>query len=148
MYRPGDRAWVCAPTHQADPYEYAEPKQILKELKSDNFWDKLEEKKWTERRDAVLLLKGLADTPRIAGGDYGDVIRELRKVGRNRLLLTIQEACEGIVGWRGYVTGAGQRGKVSEGRPSRLAQTSDVQQGRRWAGASTSQAPQPPVLPH
>ncbi len=35
----------------------------------------------------MLLLKGLADTPRIAGGDYGDVIRELRKVGYNRLLL-------------------------------------------------------------
>lgn len=58
-----------------------DPKKVLPELKPDNFWAKLEEKKWTERRDALLLLKGLADTPRIASGDFGDVMRDLRKVG-------------------------------------------------------------------
>ncbi|GIL58886.1 hypothetical protein Vafri_13702 [Volvox africanus] len=68
------------PPPEADPYDFVDPKKILPELKSDNFWDKLEEKKWTERRDAVLLVKGLADTPRIASGDYGDLMRELRKL--------------------------------------------------------------------
>ncbi|EFJ44246.1 microtubule organizing protein mora [Volvox carteri f. nagariensis] len=68
------------PPPEADPYDFVDPKKVLSELKSDSFWDKLEEKKWTERRDAVLLLKGLADTPRIASGDYGDLMRELRKL--------------------------------------------------------------------
>lgn len=66
---------------QADPYDYAEPKKVVQELTSANFFAKLEEKKWTDRRDAVLFLKGLADTPRIASGDFGDVMRELKKVG-------------------------------------------------------------------
>ncbi|PNH12606.1 Protein MOR1 [Tetrabaena socialis] len=85
---------------QADPYDYAEPKKVLGELKHDVFWDKLEEKKWTERRDALLLLKSLADTPRIASGDYGDVIRELRKlVSKDSNVVVVAEAinCCGLL---------------------------------------------------
>ncbi|KXZ46795.1 TOG1 protein [Gonium pectorale] len=75
-----DVAMEDAPPPEADPYDFAEPKKVLNELKTENFWSKLEEKKWTERRDALLLLKGLADTPRIASGDFGDLMRELRKL--------------------------------------------------------------------
>ncbi|GLC42611.1 hypothetical protein PLESTB_001118900 [Pleodorina starrii] len=85
---------------EADPYDFVEPKKILQELKSDNFWDKLEEKKWTERRDAVLLLKGLADTPRIASGDYGDLMRELRKlISKDSNVVVVAESinCCGVL---------------------------------------------------
>ncbi|KAG2491479.1 hypothetical protein HYH03_010264 [Edaphochlamys debaryana] len=85
---------------EADPYDFCEPKKVLPELKSDNFWAKLEEKKWTERRDALLLLKGLADTPRIAGGDFGDVMRELRKlISKDSNVVVVAESinCAGLL---------------------------------------------------
>lgn len=66
-------------TRQADPYDFSDPKPILGDLKKE-FWEGLESKKWSERRDALAQLRGLATTPRIASGDYGDVNRELRKV--------------------------------------------------------------------
>ncbi len=64
---------------QADPYEYAEPKRVLSDLTAANFWTKLEEKKWTDRKEALAHLRQLADTPRLASGDYGDVMREIKK---------------------------------------------------------------------
>ena len=62
-----------------DPYEFAEPAAILGQLGKD-FWDGLAATKWTERRDALQKLRGLAATPKIAPGDFGDVLRELRKI--------------------------------------------------------------------
>ena len=62
-----------------DPYEFAEPVSVLGQLGKD-FWDGLAAVKWTERRDALQKLRGLAATPKIAPGDYGDVLRELKKI--------------------------------------------------------------------
>ncbi|KAG2440105.1 hypothetical protein HXX76_004219 [Chlamydomonas incerta] len=84
----------------ADPYDYAEPKKVAQELTSANFFAKLEEKKWTERRDAVLFLKGLADTPRIAPGDFGDVMRELKKlISKDSNVVVVAESinCVGLL---------------------------------------------------
>eukprot|EP00198_Chlamydomonas_reinhardtii_P006227 XP_001695563.1 microtubule associated protein [Chlamydomonas reinhardtii] len=84
----------------ADPYDYAEPKKVVQELTSANFFAKLEEKKWTDRRDAVLFLKGLADTPRIASGDFGDVMRELKKlISKDSNVVVVAESinCVGLL---------------------------------------------------
>ena len=63
-----------------DGYEYAEPADILSVLAKEHFSDQLSAQKWSERRDALHRLKALASTPRLVSGDYGDVLRELRKV--------------------------------------------------------------------
>jgi hypothetical protein len=55
------------PCPQVDPYEFAEPKDILKELKKD-FWEGLESKKWSERKASLTQLKEAASYPKLASG--------------------------------------------------------------------------------
>jgi len=62
-----------------DPYELLEPVDILSKLPKD-FYEKLEAKKWQERKEAVDSLEQLLQTPKLESGDYGDVVRALKKV--------------------------------------------------------------------
>lgn len=62
-----------------DSYEFSEPVDILAAL-DRAFWEGLAAVKWSERRDALQKVKGLASAPRLAPGDYGDLLRELKKV--------------------------------------------------------------------
>lgn len=62
-----------------DPYELLEPVDILSKLPKD-FYEKLEAKKWQERKEAVDCLEQLLQTPKLESGDYGDVVRALKKV--------------------------------------------------------------------
>lgn len=62
-----------------DPYNFSEPVNVLDQISKD-FWEGLASPKWTERRDALQNLLNLAGKPKLATGDYGDVMRELRKV--------------------------------------------------------------------
>ncbi len=62
-----------------DSYEYAEAVDIWSSLNKE-FWEGLASKKWSERRDALQKLKGLASQPKVQSGDSGDVLRELKKI--------------------------------------------------------------------
>ncbi len=62
-----------------DAYDFAKPENILAMLHKD-FWEGVSAAKWTVRRDSLQSLKQLASAPRLASGDYADVVRELRKV--------------------------------------------------------------------
>ncbi len=62
-----------------DAYEIAEPVEVLGRL-DKAFWEGLASAKWSERRNALQSLKQLSSSPKLAPGDYADVVRELRKV--------------------------------------------------------------------
>lgn len=63
-----------------DPYDLLDPVDILSKLPK-NFYEKLEEKKWQERKEAMDgLEKLLTDSPKLEAGDYGDLVRALKKV--------------------------------------------------------------------
>ncbi|CAH1965388.1 unnamed protein product [Acanthoscelides obtectus] len=62
-----------------DPYELADPVDILSKLPKD-FFDKIEAKKWQERKEVLEILENLVKTPKLENGDYGDLIRALKKV--------------------------------------------------------------------
>lgn len=62
-----------------DPYELLEPVDILSQLPKD-FYDKCEAKKWQERKEAVDALEQLVANPKLQTGDYGDLVRALKKV--------------------------------------------------------------------
>lgn len=64
---------------EVDSYEYAEAVSITSDLNKE-FWENLTAKKWSDRRDALQRLKSLASQPKLAPGDYSEVLRELRKV--------------------------------------------------------------------
>lgn len=56
-----------------------EPIDILSKLPKD-FYEKLEAKKWQERKEALEVLDALVKHPKLENGDYGDLVRALKKV--------------------------------------------------------------------
>lgn len=62
-----------------DPYDLADPVEILSKLPKD-FYEKVEEKKWQERKEALDAVEALVKTPKLENGDYGDLVRALKKV--------------------------------------------------------------------
>lgn len=63
-----------------DPYDLLDPVEILSKLPKD-FYEKLEAKKWQERKEALDALEALLKTaPRLEPGDYADLVRALKKV--------------------------------------------------------------------
>lgn len=69
-----------------DPYELAEPVDILSKLPKD-FYEKTEAKKWQERKEALEALETLVQTPKLQTGDYADLIRVLKKLLRKTVML-------------------------------------------------------------
>jgi len=71
-----------------DIEEHIDPVNILSQLNKD-FYEKLEAKKWQERKEAIDMLEGiLSKALKIESGEYGDLVRALKKV-RNYILLFI-----------------------------------------------------------
>ncbi|XP_030764641.1 protein mini spindles isoform X1 [Sitophilus oryzae] len=64
---------------EIDPYDLADPVDILSKLPKD-FYEKLEAKKWQERKETLEALETLTKNPKLENGDYGDVVRALKKV--------------------------------------------------------------------
>ncbi|XP_076233452.1 msps cytoskeleton-associated protein 5 isoform X2 [Calliopsis andreniformis] len=64
---------------EIDPYELLEPVDILSKLPKD-FYEKLEAKKWQERKEALEALETLVKNPKLENGDYGDVVKALKKI--------------------------------------------------------------------
>ncbi|XP_033322448.2 msps cytoskeleton-associated protein 5 isoform X2 [Megalopta genalis] len=78
-----------------DPYELLEPVDILSKLPKD-FYEKIEAKKWQDRKEAVEALETLVKNPKLENGDYGDVVRALKKViskDSNVLVVTLAGKC-------------------------------------------------------
>lgn len=62
-----------------DPYELIEAVDILSKLPKD-FYEKLEAKKWQERKEALECLEKLVSNPKLENGDYGEVVKALKKI--------------------------------------------------------------------
>ncbi|XP_036150006.1 protein mini spindles [Monomorium pharaonis] len=78
-----------------DPYELLAPVDILSKLPKD-FYEKIEAKKWQERKEALEVLETLVKNPKLENGDYGDVVRVLKKViskDTNVLVVTLAGKC-------------------------------------------------------
>ncbi|KAM4618375.1 cytoskeleton-associated protein 5 [Polymixia lowei] len=78
-----------------DPYELLEAVEILSKLPKD-FYDKIEAKKWQERKEALEVVETLTKNPKLDNGDYGDLVRALKKVvgkDANVMLVTLAAKC-------------------------------------------------------
>ncbi|VDM16133.1 unnamed protein product [Hydatigera taeniaeformis] len=64
---------------ELDPYELADPVNVLSKLPND-FFEQIEAKKWQDRKEALSLIENLSDTIRLAPGDYGELMKALIKV--------------------------------------------------------------------
>ncbi|XP_017091916.2 protein mini spindles isoform X2 [Drosophila bipectinata] len=69
-----------AGVEEVDPMDLMDPVDILSKLPKD-FYDKLEEKKWTLRKESLEVLeKLLTDHPKLENGEYGALVSALKKV--------------------------------------------------------------------
>lgn len=65
---------------EIDPMDLIQPVDILSKLPKD-FYEKLEAKKWQERKEALDAVEQLlTNAPKLETGDYGDLVRALKKV--------------------------------------------------------------------
>ncbi|XP_029730106.2 protein mini spindles isoform X3 [Aedes albopictus] len=64
---------------EIDPMDLIDPVDILSKLPKD-FYEKLEAKKWQERKESLEALEALLQNPKLQPGDYGDVVRALKKI--------------------------------------------------------------------
>lgn len=81
---------------EVDPYEMLDPVDILSKLPGD-FYEKLESKKWQERKESLECLENLLKSnPKLESGDYGDVVRVLKKIvskDSNVLVVALAAKC-------------------------------------------------------
>ncbi|XP_056106843.1 cytoskeleton-associated protein 5 isoform X4 [Rhinichthys klamathensis goyatoka] len=80
---------------QVDPYELLEAVEILSKLPKD-FYEKIEAKKWQERKEALEAVETLTKNPKLENGDYGDLVRALKKVigkDANVMLVAMAAKC-------------------------------------------------------
>jgi len=76
-----------------DPEEHLDPVNILCQLNKD-FYEKLEAKKWQDRKEAIEMLEGiLSKSPKLESGEYGDLVRALKKVIIALLLIVYTNIC-------------------------------------------------------
>ncbi|KAK2715976.1 hypothetical protein QYM36_010510 [Artemia franciscana] len=64
---------------EIDPLDLLEPVEVLSKLPKD-FYDKCEAKKWQERKEAMEDLEKLVSHPKLEPGDYGDIVRAIKKL--------------------------------------------------------------------
>ncbi|CAF4840338.1 unnamed protein product [Pieris macdunnoughi] len=70
----------CGDSGDMDPYDLMDPVEIISKLPKD-FYDKLDAKKWQERKEALDALDNLLkNAPKLEPGDYADLVRALKKV--------------------------------------------------------------------
>nr|XP_045625375.1 cytoskeleton-associated protein 5-A-like isoform X2 [Procambarus clarkii] len=66
-------------TPAVDPFDLFEPVDILSKLPKD-FYEKVEAKKWQDRKEAMEALQPLTQNPKLEQGDYHDLMKALRKI--------------------------------------------------------------------
>jgi cytoskeleton-associated protein 5 len=78
-----------------DPMDLIDPVDILSKMPKD-FYEKIEAKKWQDRKEALEAVETLVNNPKLQSGDYGDLVRALKKVlqkDSNVLLVAIAGKC-------------------------------------------------------
>uniref|UniRef100_A0A6B2EE03 Putative microtubule-associated protein n=1 Tax=Phlebotomus kandelakii TaxID=1109342 RepID=A0A6B2EE03_9DIPT len=75
----GEEGEVGNASGEMDPLDLVDPVDILSKIPKD-FYDKLESKKWQERKESLEALEPLVQNPKLESGDYGELIKALKRV--------------------------------------------------------------------
>ncbi|XP_066968384.1 cytoskeleton-associated protein 5 isoform X3 [Macrobrachium rosenbergii] len=77
---------------EIDVYDLMVPVDILSQLPKD-FYEKIEAKKWQERKEAVDLLLPLTQNPKLETGDYHELMKVLKKIiGKDTNVMIVAQA--------------------------------------------------------
>ncbi|XP_071665230.1 cytoskeleton-associated protein 5 isoform X1 [Patagioenas fasciata] len=83
---------------QVDAYELLEAVEILSKLPKD-FYEKIEAKKWQERKEALEAVELLVKNPKLESGDYADLVKVLKKVvGKDTNVMLVALAAKCLTG--------------------------------------------------
>ncbi|NXU51845.1 CKAP5 protein, partial [Turnix velox] len=83
---------------QVDAYELLEAVEILSKLPKD-FYEKIEAKKWQERKEALEAVEILVKNPKLESGDYADLVKVLKKVvGKDTNVMLVALAAKCLAG--------------------------------------------------
>ncbi|KAJ7414700.1 Cytoskeleton-associated protein 5 [Willisornis vidua] len=83
---------------QVDAYELLEAVEILSKLPKD-FYEKIEAKKWQERKEALEAVELLVKNPKLESGDYADLVKALKKVvGKDTNVMLVALAAKCLAG--------------------------------------------------
>ncbi|KAK7828925.1 hypothetical protein U0070_002155, partial [Myodes glareolus] len=83
---------------EGDAYELLEAVEILSKLPKD-FYDKIEAKKWQERKEALEAVEVLVKNPKLEAGDYADLVKALKKVvGKDTNVMLVALAAKCLTG--------------------------------------------------
>ncbi|KAK6191581.1 hypothetical protein SNE40_003232 [Patella caerulea] len=91
----GDGGEDDGAAEEIDAYELIEAVDIIALLPKD-FYDKIEAKKWQERKEALEALQKLADNPKIENGDFAPLLKCVLKViakDTNVMLVALAGKC-------------------------------------------------------
>ncbi|CAH1786978.1 unnamed protein product [Owenia fusiformis] len=83
------------PEEELDPYDMMTAVEVISKVPKDYF-DKIEAKKWQERKEALDAVFKLVDNPKLENGDYHDIVKTLKKVvskDTNVMLVTLGAKC-------------------------------------------------------
>ncbi|CAG0884793.1 unnamed protein product [Darwinula stevensoni] len=81
-----------------DPHELLDPVEILSKLPKD-FYEKCEEPKWKDRKEALDGLQPLVSNPKLAVGDYGELVKQLKKmVQKDSNVVVVAQATQCLTG--------------------------------------------------
>lgn len=79
---------------QIDPFELMTSIDVLSKLPKD-FFEQCEAKKWQERKEALETLQQLTTNVKLEPGDYGDLVRQLKKMlGKDTNVLVVSLAAK------------------------------------------------------
>lgn len=79
---------------QIDPFEMMTSVDVLSKLPKD-FFEQCEAKKWQERKEALETLQQLTTNVKLEPGDYGDLVRQLKKMlGKDTNVLVVSLAAK------------------------------------------------------
>uniref|UniRef100_A0A4W6F1F4 Cytoskeleton associated protein 5 n=1 Tax=Lates calcarifer TaxID=8187 RepID=A0A4W6F1F4_LATCA len=93
-----NRKYVAETVTAVDPYELLEAVEILSKMPKD-FYEKIEAKKWQERKEALEAVEALTKNPKLENGDYGDLVRAMKKVvGKDANVMLVSMAAKCLAG--------------------------------------------------
>ncbi|XP_070564717.1 cytoskeleton-associated protein 5-like isoform X2 [Ptychodera flava] len=81
-----------------DAYDLLDPVEILSKIPKD-FYENIEAKKWQTRKEALEAIQPLVSNPKLEPGDYGDLVRALKKVvGKDTNVMLVAQAGKCLCG--------------------------------------------------
>ncbi|PKU35108.1 cytoskeleton-associated protein 5 [Limosa lapponica baueri] len=125
---------------QVDAYELLEAVEILSKLPKD-FYEKIEAKKWQERKEALEAVEVLVKNPKLESGDYADLVKVLKKVvGKDTNVMLVALAAKCLAG---LATGLRKKFGQYAGHIKECAEKVELVYGKKTGGAAEKKESKP-----